>query len=99
MIADVDPAIKEAAALVLELNEDDRERLLAHDRWKWEMDQAALRRQSYRNGKAKGVSEGKKAAKAQYKQELEKKDRQNQAIRQELEALRRRLREAGIDPP
>jgi predicted transposase/invertase (TIGR01784 family) len=80
MVADRDPAIKEAVALVMELNEDDRERLLAHDRWKWEMDQAALRRQSYREGKA--------AAEAIYQPALEEKDR-------EIEELRRKLREAG----
>jgi hypothetical protein len=66
----------------MELNEDDRERLLAHDRWKWEMDHAALRRQSYREGKA--------AAEAAYQPVLEEKDR-------EIGELRRKLREAGID--
>jgi hypothetical protein len=93
MIAEKDPAIKEAVALVMELNEDDRERLLAHDRWKWEMDQAALRRQSYREG----VEEGTRAAEAAYQPVLEEKDRENQAIKRENEELRRKLREAGRD--
>jgi hypothetical protein len=93
MIAEKDPAIKEAVALVMELNEDDRERLLAHDRWKWEMDHAALRRQSYREG----VAEGKAAAAEAYQPVLEEKDRENQAIKRENEELRRKLREAGID--
>jgi predicted transposase/invertase (TIGR01784 family) len=84
MAAEKDPAIKEAAALVMELNEDDAERLLAHDRWKWEMDQAALRRQSYR--------EGQEEAEVRYKPVIE----ENQAIKREIEALRRKLREAGI---
>jgi hypothetical protein len=89
MIAEKDPAIKEAVALVMELNEDDRERLLAHDRWKWEMDHAALRRQSYREG----VEEGTRAAEATYKPVIE----ENQAIKRENEELRRKLREAGLD--
>jgi hypothetical protein len=107
MIAEKDPTIKEAVALVMELNEDDRERLLAHDRWKWEMDQAALRRQSYREG----VAECTRAAEAIYQpvieeknqrikekdRSIEEKDRENLAIKQELEELRRKLREAGID--
>jgi hypothetical protein len=81
MVAEKDPAIAEAAALVMELNEDDAERMLADARWKWEMDQAALRRQSYR--------EGEEAAEARYKPIIEAKDQEN-------EALRRKLREAGI---
>jgi predicted transposase/invertase (TIGR01784 family) len=82
MIGEKDPAIKEAVALVMELNEDDAERLLAHDRWKWEMDHAALERKHYR--------EGVEAAEAKYKPVIEAKDREN-------EALRRKLREAGIN--
>jgi predicted transposase/invertase (TIGR01784 family) len=89
MIGEKDPAIKEAVALVMELNEDDAERLRAFDRWKWQMDQAALRRDSY--------AEGEKEAEAKYLPVIEEKD---QAIREkdrELEELRRRLREAGIE--
>jgi hypothetical protein len=96
MIGESDPAIKEAVAQVMELNENDAERLIAFDRWKWQMDQAALRRQSYR--------EGQEAAEAKYKPALEAKDRENQAIKRENEAkdreieeLRERLREAGIE--
>jgi predicted transposase/invertase (TIGR01784 family) len=106
MIGEKDPAIKDAVALVMELNEDDRERLLAFDRWKWQMDQAGLKREGYR--------EGLEAAEAKYRpvidekdREIDAKDRENQAIKreideknQEIEKLRRRLREAGInDPP
>jgi predicted transposase/invertase (TIGR01784 family) len=86
MIGEKDPAIKEAAALVMELNEDDAERLRAFDRWKWQVDQAALRRDSYNNG----LAEGEKRTEAKYQPELEAKDR-------EIEELRRRLREAGLD--
>jgi predicted transposase/invertase (TIGR01784 family) len=96
MIAEKDPAIAEAAALVMELNEDDAERMLADARWKWEMDHAALRRQSYR--------EGEEEAEARYKPVIEAKDqvieainRENEAMSQKIEALRRRLREAGLD--
>jgi hypothetical protein len=66
----------------MELNEDDRERLLAFDRWKWQMDQAGLKREGYR--------EGQEAAEAKYWPALEAKDR-------EIEQLRQKLREAGID--
>jgi flagellar biosynthesis/type III secretory pathway protein FliH len=86
MAADKDPAIKEAAALVMELNEDDRQRMLADARMWWQMDQAALRRQSYQNGREEGLAEGKKEAEAKY-----------QPILEEVEELRRKLREAGID--
>jgi predicted transposase/invertase (TIGR01784 family) len=96
MIGEKDPTIKEAAALVMELNEDDRERLLAFDRWKWQMDQAGLKREGYRQGQ--------EAAEAKYQPIVEEKDRENQAIKREIEKkdreneeLRRRLREAGID--
>jgi predicted transposase/invertase (TIGR01784 family) len=91
MVAEKDPAIKEAAALVMELNEDDAERMLADARWKWQMDQAALRRQSYR--------EGEEAAEARYKPTLEENQtikREIEALNRENEALRRKLREAGI---
>jgi predicted transposase/invertase (TIGR01784 family) len=88
MIGEKDPAIAEAAALVMELNEDDAERMLADARWKWEMDQAALRRQSYR--------EGQEEAEARYKPALDAKDRENAALGREIEALRRKLREAGL---
>jgi hypothetical protein len=36
-------------------------------------------------------------AEAKYRPVIEAKDRENQAIRWELEELRRKLREAGID--
>jgi predicted transposase/invertase (TIGR01784 family) len=86
MIGEKDPAIKEAAALVMELNEDDAERLLAFDRWKWQMDHAALERKHYR--------EGQEEAEARYKPALE----ELQAIKRENQELRRKLQEAGIDP-
>jgi hypothetical protein len=65
----------------MELNEDDAERMLADARWRWQMDQAALRRQSYR--------EGQEAAEAKYKPVIE-------TISRENEALRRKLREARV---
>jgi predicted transposase/invertase (TIGR01784 family) len=82
MAAEKDPAIAEAVALVMELNENDAERMLADARWKWQMDHAALERKHYR--------EGQEEAEARLKPVIEAKDREN-------EALRRRLREAGID--
>jgi predicted RNase H-like nuclease (RuvC/YqgF family) len=103
MIAENDPAIKEAVALVMELNEDDRERLLAHDRWKWEMDQAALRRQSYREGKAAAeaiyqpVIAEKDRSIEEKDREIEGKDRSIEEKDREIEELRRKLREAGRD--
>jgi hypothetical protein len=41
MAGERDPAIREATAVVMELNEDERARLLADARWKWKMDHAA----------------------------------------------------------
>jgi predicted transposase/invertase (TIGR01784 family) len=77
-----DPAIREAAAVVMELNEDERARLLADARWKWKMDHAALERQHYREGLKEGQEQGLQQAEAKY-----------QPI---IEELRRKLREAGI---
>jgi predicted transposase/invertase (TIGR01784 family) len=54
MIAEKDPAIKQAAALVMELNEDERARLIADAQWKQRMDQAGRERQSYREGTEEG---------------------------------------------
>jgi hypothetical protein len=89
MIAEKDPAIAEAAALVMELNEDDAERMLADARWKWQMDHASLERKHYR--------EGQEEAEARYKPVIETISRENEAMSRENEALRRRLREAGLD--
>jgi predicted transposase/invertase (TIGR01784 family) len=110
MIAEKDPAIAEAAALVMELNEDDAERMLADARWKWQMDHAALERKHYREGqdeaeaRLKPVIEAKdrevqaKDREVQAKdREVQAKDQEVQAKDREIEALRRRLREAGID--
>jgi protein-disulfide isomerase-like protein with CxxC motif len=98
-----DPMIGEAAATVLELNEDERTRMLADARMWWEMDHAALERQHYR--------EGVEAAEAKYQpilaakdqeigakdQEIGEKDQENRAFKQEIEELRRKLRQAGIE--
>jgi predicted transposase/invertase (TIGR01784 family) len=93
MIAKADPTIEKAAALVMELNEDEAERMRADSRWKWQVDQANRERHSYRKGLARGA----KKAEAKYQPALEAKDREIGAIKQELEELRRKLREAGID--
>ena len=93
MAAKADPAIAEAAALVMELNEDEAERARAESRWRWQMAQAALRQDSYEDG----LADGEKKTEAKYLPVLEEKDRENQAIKQALEELRRRLRETGID--
>ncbi len=50
MVAEKDPAIKQAVALVMELNDDERARLIADAQWKQRMDQAGRERQSYREG-------------------------------------------------
>jgi predicted transposase/invertase (TIGR01784 family) len=97
MAAKRDPAIAEAAALVMGLNEDEAERMLAEKRRRWQMDQAAREQDSYENGLAEGEQ---KAAAA-----IQAKDREIGAIRREIgekgreiEELKRKLREAGIDP-
>ena len=89
MAAKADPVIAEAAALVMELNEDEAERARADARWRWQMDQANLRQDGYEDG----LADGEKRTEAKYLPVLE----ENQAIKREMEELRRRLREAGID--
>jgi predicted transposase/invertase (TIGR01784 family) len=100
MAAQADPAIAEAAALVMALNEDEAERARAESRWRWQMAQAALRRDSYEDG----LAEGEKKAGEKYLPMLEEKDRaieardqENRAIKHEIEELRQKLRESGID--
>jgi hypothetical protein len=88
MAARTDPVIKEAAAQVMELNEDEAERMLAYRRWLWELDQAGLRQDSYDNGK--------RETEAKYQPALEEKDQAIKAKDRVIEELRRRLREAGM---
>jgi hypothetical protein len=64
------------------------------------VDQAARERHRYR----KGLAKGRREAEAKYRPTLEEKDREigtikqeSQAIKQENEELRRKLREAGIE--
>jgi ribosomal protein L19E len=68
--------------LVVELNEDEAERMRANSRLYFLMDQQGFRRE----GEAKGWKE----AEAKYRPELEAKDRK-------IKELLRKLREAGID--
>jgi predicted transposase/invertase (TIGR01784 family) len=89
MAAKADPAIAEAAALVMKLNEDETERARADSRLWWQMDRAALRRHSYRKGR--------KVAESKYRPVIEAKDRELGEKDREIEELRRKLREAGID--
>jgi flagellar biosynthesis/type III secretory pathway protein FliH len=72
--------------LVLEINEDEVERARADSRLKWQMDQADRERESYAEGLEKGLAEGRKEAEAAY-----------QVIKREVEELRQKLRDAGID--
>ena len=93
MAAKTDPAIREAAALVMELNEDEQERMLAERRWRWQMDQAALRQDGYDDG----LAAGEKKAKAKYLPVLAAKDRANRAkdraIKRETEAKNQAIKE------
>jgi predicted transposase/invertase (TIGR01784 family) len=100
MAGEKDPMIREAVATVLELNEDERTRMLADARMWWEMDHAALERQHYREGLEKGQQQ----AEAEYQpileakaQAIEAKDQENRAFKQEIEELKRKLRKAGIE--
>jgi predicted transposase/invertase (TIGR01784 family) len=54
-----EPGIKEAAIKVLELNEDERLRLLADARDKWMWDQTSRERASFAEGEAKGTAKAK----------------------------------------
>jgi predicted transposase/invertase (TIGR01784 family) len=82
MVRNTDPMINKAAGLVVELNEDEAERMRADNRLYFLMDQQGFRRE----GEAKGWKE----AEAKYRPELEAKD-------QKIKELLRKLREAGID--
>jgi predicted transposase/invertase (TIGR01784 family) len=86
MVKDTDPMIKKAAGLVVELNEDEAERMRADNRLFFLMDQQGLLREREARGRAEGLAEGRKETEAKY-----------QAIKRENEELRRKLREAGID--
>jgi hypothetical protein len=81
--------IGKAAGLVVELNEDEAERMRADNRMYFLMDQAGLLRER----EARGRDAGWKAAEEKYRPIIE----ENQAIKRELEELRRKLREAGMD--
>jgi predicted transposase/invertase (TIGR01784 family) len=89
MAGERDPAIRAATAVVMELNEDERARLLAEARWKWKMDHAALERQHYR--------EGVEETEAKYQPVVEGQARKIEEQARENEELRRKLREAGIE--
>jgi hypothetical protein len=86
MVRNTDPMINKAAGLVVELNEDEAERMRADNRLYFLMDQNGLRRER----EAKGLEQGREETEVKYRPILEAKDR-------EIEALRRKLREAGID--
>jgi hypothetical protein len=90
VVTNTDFEKKEPVASVMELSDEEAEEMLADSRWKWEMDQAAREKYSKIEGRAEGLEEGRKEAEAKYRPLLEAKDR-------ELEELRRKLREAGID--
>jgi hypothetical protein len=62
MVKDTDPMINKAAGLVVELNEDEAERMRADSRLYFLMDQQGFRRE----GEAKGREEGWKEAEAKY---------------------------------
>jgi hypothetical protein len=79
--------------LVLEVNEDERERARADSRWKWQVDQAARERTSYN----KGLEKGKEKAEAAYRPIIEEMRREVAKQAREVAELRRKLREAGID--
>jgi hypothetical protein len=69
MVKDTDPMINKAAGLVVELNEDEAERMRADNRLYFLMDQNGLLRER----EARGRAEGWKAAEAKYRPTLEEK--------------------------
>jgi predicted transposase/invertase (TIGR01784 family) len=58
MVAETDPAIKQAVVTVMELNEDERASLIADAQWKQRMDQMARERRHYREGTEAGLNQG-----------------------------------------
>jgi ribosomal protein S4 len=74
----------------MELNEDEAEQMRADSRRKWQTDQAARERRRYR----KGLAKGRKETEAKYRPVLQEKDREIGTIKQEIEELKRKLREA-----
>jgi hypothetical protein len=93
--------INKAAGLVMELNEDEAERMRADSRLYFLMDQEGFRREGeakgHAKGKAEGLKEGRKEAEAKYRPILEAKDRENEEKNREIEKLKQKLREAGIE--
>jgi predicted transposase/invertase (TIGR01784 family) len=82
MAAKTDQVIQEAVARVMELNEDEAERMLAEKRWLWEMDQAAREQDSHDDG----VIEGREMTRAEFQPVIEAVQQENQAIKQENQA-------------
>jgi predicted transposase/invertase (TIGR01784 family) len=58
MLAEKNPQIAKAVGRLQELTEDERERLLAESREKWEWDMQAIREDGIKKGLEKGREEG-----------------------------------------
>jgi hypothetical protein len=58
MVAEKDPVIKKAVATLMELSDDERERLLAESREKFLYDQYHREKESYEKGLAVGEAKG-----------------------------------------
>jgi len=58
MLAEKTPRIGKAAARLQELSEDERTRLLAESREKWEWDMQAIRERGFERGREAGLEEG-----------------------------------------
>jgi predicted transposase/invertase (TIGR01784 family) len=58
MVAEKEPGVRKAVATLMELSDDERNRMLADARDRWVSDQMALRKDSYRKGLAEGRENG-----------------------------------------
>jgi predicted transposase/invertase (TIGR01784 family) len=80
MVAEKDPGVKKAVAVLMELSEDEQTQIMAEKRWIWLMDQHNREMHQYNKGIEKGREEG--------REDLEKAQKENEALRRENEALR-----------
>jgi predicted transposase/invertase (TIGR01784 family) len=85
MIAEQDPAVKQAVGRIAELSEDEVNQMLADEKWKRDFDYHAQMRANYNNGY--------KEAETKYQKQIRQKDEQNRQAQEEIRELQRRLAE------
>jgi predicted transposase/invertase (TIGR01784 family) len=92
MVAEKDPAIKKAVATLMVLSEDERERMLAESREKWQYDHYHREKEWYEKGLAEGEAKVREAEAKAKESEVKAKEALEEMARENAE-LRRRLQE------